>query len=92
MSVAFEDIRVGAVLRLDAGDPELPLPGSRKIPKGRFLVKAVRLTFCHPPWGKPEHDMVAEMVKVSKAGKEIGNYRYVYTVDFFMRRAFMEKP
>ena len=65
-------------------DQGSPFPGCRKIPKGYFLVQDVRRSFVANT-GRPEYDIVVEVIKISKDGKQIGKYRYDYFIGFFMK-------
>lgn len=88
--MTFDDIQPGVLIHLPKGDPETPLPGCRKLPKGTFRVVAVRPSVCPIKTYGPEqekkyreHNTVAEVVKVSKTGKPIGSYVYYYAIHFF---------
>jgi len=83
--IKYDEFRRGLMLRLDKGDTEMPMPGCKRIPKGVYQITAIYKGLCNT--SKPEHDMVAEVMKISKDGLQIGKRRYAYAIGFFMQNA-----
>lgn len=92
--INFEEFAVGRVIELAVGDKTLALYAYlKRIPAGQFRVVEIRESYVKlisKGTGKKEEDTVIEVVKISKAGKQIGKYRYGYTASFFMQNGTMK--
>jgi hypothetical protein len=82
--MAFDDIQAGTVIQLDADEDKAAIANLKILKRGLYRVKAVRPGYFSRT-GKREHDTVAEVVKISQAGKPIGKYVWHYAVSYFMQ-------